>query len=83
MRPVRHLASVVLPLPDSPTRPKVSPRRSAERHVAHGRELLAPVLEGAHHVVDGQHVGSASLGLQRLVASTGADCGILGTSSLK
>ena len=34
MSPVTHLASVVLPLPDSPTRPKVSPAQTSARRRA-------------------------------------------------
>ena len=78
MRPVTHLASVVLPLPDSPTRPKVSPLAQAERDVGDGGELLAAVLEGASTMLSMlEHVATASHAAPRgCVASTGVMCGI-------
>ena len=56
MRPVTHLASVVLPLPDSPTRPKVLALAETQRDVRDGGELPATVFERADHVVDAEHV---------------------------
>ena len=56
MRPVTHLASVVLPLPDSPTRPKVSPRRRLSETSLTAVSFLRPSSEGAPHGVDVEHV---------------------------
>ena len=83
MRPVTHLASVVLPLPDSPTRPKVSPLRRLSETSATAVSCLRPSLKVRTMSSMTRTSPSCAPRSSRLVARTGVMCGISSTTSEK
>ena len=78
-----HLASVVLPLPDSPTRPKVSPLRSVSETSATAVRDLRPSLNVRTTWSMSSTSASWAPRSSRLLASTGVMCGMLGASAAK
>ncbi len=82
-RPVTHLASVVLPLPDSPTRPKVSPLRRSSETSATAVSCLRPSLKVRTTSSISSTSPSCAPLASRLVASTGVVCGMSATSAEK
>ena len=83
IRPVTHLASVVLPLPDSPTRPNVSPRRRFSDTSLTAVSFLRPSLNVRFSSPISSTSPAAAPLASRLVASTGVVCGISATSAEK
>jgi len=83
MRPVTHLAKVVLPLPDSPTRPKVSPRLRLSEMSCTAVSRLRPSLKVRLTSPISSTSPSVAPLASRLVASTGVMRGISGTCAEK
>ena len=82
MSPVTHLASVVLPLPDSPTRPKVSPFFRLSDTLATAVSFLDPSLN-VRTMLSMSRTSVSPPRSSRLVASTGVRCGMDSTSAVK
>ena len=78
-----HLASVVLPLPDSPTRPKVSPRRRLSETSLTAVSFLRPSLKVRRIDAMSSTSPTSPTRASRLVASTGVPCGMSATSAAK
>ncbi len=81
-RPVTHLASVVLPLPDSPTRPKVSPFCRLRETSATAVSCLRPSLN-VRTTLSMSRTSLSPPRSSRLVARTGVVCGMPGVSAQK
>ena len=76
MSPVTHFANVVLPLPDSPTRPNVSPRRRSSETSLTAVSCFLPSLKLRRTVSMASTSPSVTPRSSRPVASTGVSCGI-------
>ena len=83
MSPVTHLASVVLPLPDSPTRPNVSPLRRLRETSATAVSCRRPSLKVRTTLSMPSTSPTSPPRSSRLFARTGTMCGISSTAAEK